>query len=398
MFISVGIGLTKTGNKGSSTNFAKYLEKEDMEQERQALKNGKLPEKRTGFFNQEQDGITKDEVIERIDNNKKALGKNDAKYYSLVISPTEKEQKFLLSEFSTEKEVNSIKDLSNEELKQYEDKLKNFSRGIMDKYAENFERDRLKSGDQLVYFGKVEHQRKHKGTDKEVLDGKAKTGELKKGLQSHIHIIVSRKDKEQKLKLSPLANEKSDQKLNSKLNGKKVKRGFNRVRFKEKTEQLFDKMFSYKRTNKETVRSMIDNSKKPKIEPNKIEKPIKQITPKKSTEYSIKYYESKKAEIRKYMNDQPKKWVKQQEVALARWEKNPPSKKELDKFTDLHRRIRKNRDYEAKVKIETDKEKETYFIAKDEDWHPAYHKVDYKQFEKEWEKNNPITKSIDFEI
>lgn len=210
----------KGENKGSCSDYADYLEKENI---------GKDDKEKEYFFSAEKDKVEKFEVINEIDNNKRKLGKEDAKFFSVTISPSEKELKHIMND-------------SN--------KLKEYTRAVMDEYAKNFKREGINSGKDLVYFAKVEHERTYKGTDKEVRTGEFKQGELKKGNQTHIHVIVSRKDRKNKIKLSPLANEKGNNK--SVLNGKSVQRGFDRSAFKTTCEQKFDKQFNYERNFKET--------------------------------------------------------------------------------------------------------------------------------------------------
>ena len=84
----------------------------------------------------------------------------------------------------------------------------------------------------------------------------------KEGSQSHIHIIVSRKDASNKFSLSPGSKYKAS---NVELNGKEVKRGFNRDRFFEKAEKTFDKTFGYHRNFAEAYQSRKDFIKDPKI-------------------------------------------------------------------------------------------------------------------------------------
>ena len=98
MYVKIQTSVKANGNKGSCIALATYLEKENMENEFKKLKKNELPEKKTGFFSHDRDGIDKDEVVETIDNNKKALGKNDAKFYSVTIAPTENEQKHILKD------------------------------------------------------------------------------------------------------------------------------------------------------------------------------------------------------------------------------------------------------------------------------------------------------------
>lgn len=260
MYIKIQTSEKANGNKSSVNALASYLEKEDLTKENDSFEKGELPEPRTGFFDHNNSGIFKSEVIQKIDTNKKSLGKEDAKFYALTISPSANEQKCLLNNIS-KRDINSISDLDRKERLEYEKMLMNYTRKVMNEYASHFERKGLESGNQLLFYGKIEHQRFYKGTDPEVKANKVKSSEQKKGLQTHIHIIVSRKDKEQKFKLSPLANEKNSTK--SKLNGKAVKRGFDRNLFNIKAEAVFDKTFNYKRELNEKVEYRIEADKNP---------------------------------------------------------------------------------------------------------------------------------------
>lgn len=261
MVIKIQTSEKSNGNKASCYALASYLEKEDIEAEQNAFENGELSMPRKGFFNHEQNGLYKDDVVNAIDKNKKGLGKSDAKFYSISISPSQKEQQHVLKQI-TGKDIESINDLSTKDLNTYENYLKDYSRNIMNEYASHFKRKGLDNGNQILYFGKIEHYRSYKGTDAEVKNGLAKSGQKKPGLNSHIHLIVSRKDKDMRLKLSPLANEKGH-KNNSKLNGKRVQRGFDRSLFNIKSETLFDKQFSYSRNLEEKAEYRIEASKNP---------------------------------------------------------------------------------------------------------------------------------------
>lgn len=247
------------GNKGSCTALANYLEKEDLEKEQKAFDNGELPMPRTGFFSHENDRLSKSEVINQVDNNKKGLSRDDSKFYAITIAPSEQEQQHILKEITNGKEVKSIDELNREQLKQYENHLKEYTRKVMDEYASHYNRNNLNNGNQLLYFGKIEHQRHYQGTDTEVKNGYAKSNDKKPGLNSHVHVIVSRKDKDMKLKLSPLAQDKGSTKCIT--NGKNTQRGFDRNLFNSKAEAVFDKQFSYERQLSEKVEYRIEASK-----------------------------------------------------------------------------------------------------------------------------------------
>ena len=240
MFVKVHHPKKNAGenNKGSSSNLFNYLNKEDEEKD--------VFEK-AGFFNQDQEGINKLEAIKNIDSNKKKLGKNDYKFYMLTINPTQNELKHL----SAGKELDQMDD---KEFKEYEAKLKDYSRNVMHEYAKSFNRGI--TADDLLYYGKLEHQRNYKGTDYEVKQGIAKSGESKKGLQSHIHIVVSRRNKEQDMLLSPITKYRANE-HNTKINNRLESQGFNHVGFKNKAEKKFDTQFSYMRPNDEKVSKML---------------------------------------------------------------------------------------------------------------------------------------------
>lgn len=220
------------GNTGSSSGIVEYLEKENLEQE---LSDRGL------FFNQENDSIGSKTVISKIDKNCDRLGKNDARYYMISINPSQEEMKHIAEKVCGRK-VSSPEMFTIEEKRLFENELKQYSRNVMEKYAEGFNKD-LK-GDDILYYGKVEHERKYSRFDEQVLSGTKMAGDLKEGFQSHVHIVVSRKDITNKKKLSPFANHKNSKNL---LNGKEVQVGFHRKEFVQKCEAEFDKYFVYDR-------------------------------------------------------------------------------------------------------------------------------------------------------
>ncbi len=163
-------------NRGSSNRLVSYMNHETKE-----------PNELGIYFTHNREGIDKDEVVEAIDHNVKGLRATDAKFYSLVISPSQAELDHIGSD---------------------ENKLKAYTRQVMENYASNF---KLKSGQELeskdlVWFAAIHREREYSGTDAEVKAGRARSGELKSGDQTHIHIIVSRRDQEQKISLTPLAS------------------------------------------------------------------------------------------------------------------------------------------------------------------------------------------------
>lgn len=191
----------KIGNKGSVETLVTYLEKENKD---------KNISEHEFFFNHENEIIFPGEVINRIDNNKKKLGANDAKFYMLILSPSEKENEFLAND---------------------PEKLKTYTREFMNAYAANFNKGL--QGSDLVYFAKVEYNRYDQ--NKKVKDGN----------NLHVHIIVSRRDKNQFYKLSPMTNHQNTK-------SGPVKGGFCRKDLMIESEQIFDKKFNYNRTLEET--------------------------------------------------------------------------------------------------------------------------------------------------
>ena len=228
----------KGGNSGSSSAYVSYLEKE----------NDHKPEnEKEHFFSHENDNVKAFEVVDSIDNNRKKLGKDEAKFYSVTISPSKEELKHI----GNDKNI-----------------LKSFTRAAMDKYADNFNRG-IKGKD-LVYYAKIENERKGKGE-----------------LNTHVHVIVSRKDKTQRLKLSPLANTKNKKVM---FQGKEIQKGFDRANYCNEVENVFDKgtkydrsledSFTYKLEQKNlSISEKLDNILNPKeVEQNLIQEvePIKE--------------------------------------------------------------------------------------------------------------------------
>ncbi len=106
-------------------------------------------------------------------------------------------------------------------------------------------------------IAKLERQAPHQQNGKRIVQGMAKDGN-----QSHIHIIVSRKDASNTVSLSPGSKHKASE---VEMHGKKVKRGFDRDAFFAKAEKTFDKTFGYKRNFAETYKAKKDFVKNPNL-------------------------------------------------------------------------------------------------------------------------------------
>ncbi|MBE9597856.1 DUF5712 family protein [Pedobacter sp. MC2016-24] len=227
MFINITTSETG-GNKGSSGALVNYLEKENHMQVDKGKGLGQ-----ENWFNGTGNEISRQEVRVKIDHNIAKLGRNDAKFFLINISPSQKELEYLYQHFG--------KEGAKEKLKEYAVK-------VMDEYAKNFKRPGINSHKDLLWYGKHENYRYYKHTDKEVKDGTRQKGERKEGRQDHIQIIVSRKDITNTVKLSPQNKSKGKNREHSAKLGE-----FNRTAFKQSGESLFDDFFDFDRGLKDTL-------------------------------------------------------------------------------------------------------------------------------------------------
>jgi hypothetical protein len=258
MYIKIQTSPLSSGNTGSCKSLVQYLEKENEK---------KLYDKEF-FFSQSKECVLSHEVIELIDSNKQGLRKDEAKFYSVVIAPSEKELEYI---------GNS------------QEALKTYTRSVMEAYAENFNKG-LKSED-LVWFAKIEHERAYKGLEE--IPSDKKQGDLKEGLQTHIHVVVSRKTADKKIKISPLANQRGTEITTGK--GQKVTAGFDREKFKQSCEHVFDEKFSYDRP---------ENEKLAYYKASEIEK-VQMLEQREKTDYNKK--EMSFEEIIEYQRNQEKR-------------------------------------------------------------------------------------------
>ncbi|WP_075344126.1 MobB family relaxase [Tenacibaculum agarivorans] len=280
MFVKIDRPYENIGgdNKGSSYNILTYLEKEN---------EGKDDEDKSRFFNQNDDELYKNQAMDLLDNNHKNLGTNDAKFYSLSISPSAREQQHILAHIGVKREVNSLEELSQKERELFEKELQEYTKGVMNLYAANFNRG-ITAND-LVYVAKVEHQRHYNHKDPNVMHNSAidqlkfkirnagivdkialkkelkslgdykrhadgsiiKKGDQKPGFNSHIHVVVSRNNKDQNMKLSPLAKPRLNTKHKVPGNDKDCTIGFNQQVFKEVSAEYFNEKYDYKSQEKE---------------------------------------------------------------------------------------------------------------------------------------------------
>lgn len=281
MYISISPQKLGGSFSQSAGDFVSYLEKEN---------EGKSLLEKEYFFNQYDDNIQPYEVIKEIDGNTAKLKLKEPKYYAITISPSQYE----------------LKHIHNNP-----EKLRAFVREAMKEYASSFNREingRNINVDDLKYYAKIEYERSYKSNDIAVKENKPyskqiahlnnelrkiERGEIsgnsrqikkeilklvrdapykvrgqviepgmkKEGLQSHIHIIVSRKDASNTYSLSPGSKYKASE---VEMHGKMVKRGFERDRFFQNSEKAFDKMFRYNRNYVESYAAKKMLSKDPK--------------------------------------------------------------------------------------------------------------------------------------
>jgi len=329
--------ITITPNKkGGCSDLINYLEKENSQIRDFANyleKENKLVEQPDQFFNGENYDIDKFEVIERIDKNCKGLSKDESRFFSLTFNPSAKE----IDHIDTLAHIEALKIEASgvgEDFYKVKEEIarnlyKEYAVQCMDNYAKNFNRDHIKDNKDLVWYGKVEKDRYWKYNSPEVKHNKkvqrqidklekkyfipnekqqAKIDELKKtlikesdvrrggkeqvitemmpksGTNYHIHIVVSRRDKEQCVKLSPLAKARNDAQhkvaiLEKDESGKMVKVGekmcqigFDRNKFVNENEKSFDQSFSYSRSWAETYEAR----KLAKEEPEKYKEVLKE--------------------------------------------------------------------------------------------------------------------------
>lgn len=204
------------GNSGSVSPAIAYFSKEDKDRDPTDIGYG--------FFNSEKTGITAEEAKELIEHKlySKSLGKNESKFFHVVISFSQHEL-----EGKTDKEL-------------IEFAQENFASMYLDA-GKRSETD----PSQLAWCAKLETTRKYKGDDEKVRQKAKKSGQLKEGDQRHIHFVVARKTLDNR-KISPLSNHfKEGQKKGN------VTKGFDQDDFRLRLQYEFDDYFSHERKKEE---------------------------------------------------------------------------------------------------------------------------------------------------
>jgi len=202
-------------NAGSCRKLANYMEHEDLER----MEKGIYTE---GFFDLTRDNIFKSKVIKDIDSNIGQLMKTDAKFYAIHVSPSQKE----------------LEAMGTTETEQV-DAMKRYIREVfIPEYAMNFNKD-LTEND-IKFYGKIHFDRDSTRSKKQTDNNKKEENQENKRNNMHCHIIVSRKDQLNKIKLSPLTNHRNT-------NKGAIKGGFDRTNLFQQVEQGFDSLFNYDR-------------------------------------------------------------------------------------------------------------------------------------------------------
>ncbi|MEQ9440345.1 MAG: DUF5712 family protein [Cyclobacteriaceae bacterium] len=235
-------------NTGPVDKLVAYLQHESKDQEKG---NDDI------FFNQHHDNISSQEVRNTINGNTKGVRANQEKFFSIVVSPSE----------------NELAHIRNDD-----QALKKYVRQVMNNYAAAFMlKDGKKlSSDDLVWFATIHQDREVKNMDLNNLSFLSKAeqarvgqlhdreaqkdrqeidrifqravkrelgkldqavfrvGDKKPGFNKHVHIIVSRRDREQRFMLNPRTK----------------KARFHIRGFQARSARHFQSMFSY---NRETI-------------------------------------------------------------------------------------------------------------------------------------------------
>ena len=123
---------------------------------------------------------------------------------------------------------NFVKAMGNTEQEQAEAMRRYIREIFIPEYAKNFNKEL--SAEDIKFYGKLHFDRDRSENSENNM---------------HCHIIVSRKDQANKIKISPLTNHKNTQKGT-------VKGGFDRKNLFQQAEQGFDKLFGYDRQLAET--------------------------------------------------------------------------------------------------------------------------------------------------
>ena len=194
-------GIAGGHNSGSCGGYAAYLEHENIEKAEAGMADQQIP-----FFDPYGRPVERKALVQSLDMNTTQLHRDDAKFYSVILS------------FS-EDEIKSMGGSRDEILAS----VHNVVERTMDQYAMNFHCDGVKSHADLKYYYTM-HEYRNGFTP---------------GL--HVHVIVSRKDATNCFKLSPMTNHRGE-------STGVIKRGFDRDSFYRSCEKIFDNATGFDRS------------------------------------------------------------------------------------------------------------------------------------------------------
>ena len=201
-------GSKQYSNKGSAAQLKNYL-----------ISNEDKLDKDDLFFDGEKKNISGDEMLRKIDNNVKGLGKDDHKFFSMSLNPSHDELAWIGND---------------------KDKFKSFVQETMKNYAKSFKKGGISEKD--LVWGAIIHEKRY-FSKKEVYvwnkknEGQRihfKEGDMKPGNQMHAHIIVSARNKGMTKTLNVLTAQN------------KVSRYFELKGFQKRNQDSFQNMFHFK--------------------------------------------------------------------------------------------------------------------------------------------------------
>ena len=191
-------------NTGTCKGYVTYLQHEKEDKEKAGILGEDIP-----FFDAFGDEADAKSVIDSIDGNKKQLHKTDTKYYSNIISFSDEETALMGD--TREQRIEAVHALVAK---------------MMDAYARNSNHDGVRSREDLLFYYTIHEYR-----------GNASS--LKPGL--HVHMIISRKDRSNTYKLSPMTNHRKG-------TSGVIKHGFHRNDYYRECERIFDEHFKHERS------------------------------------------------------------------------------------------------------------------------------------------------------
>lgn len=200
------------GNTGTCRPLAEYLEHENEDKIQLGMMDQMIP-----LFDRDGKAVDIEKVIAAIDGNHKHLHDYDAKFFSIIFAPSDKEIEAMGA--TREERIAACHEMV---------------RINMDSYAQGFGTDKVKDHNDLMYYYTFHEYRKNEEE------------ELVPGL--HPHIIVCRNDATGNVKLSPRTNFRSGGTSEKAC----IKRGFSRDAFYRQCEANFDVQFGYLRSVEES--------------------------------------------------------------------------------------------------------------------------------------------------